>query len=201
RQMRWITWTVCIIAVFIIIILLITLYYSRRRRQYIMALHEKHLNTKPYTSVQVIEESEPAEGAHKNLAETTPDDGEDKEEKISPELVKAMVSVMENSREIFDPEFQMARLCAMLGSNTTYVSRAVNSYYGKPFKNVLAERRIAEACRRLDNPVDNASLTIEAICLEVGFKSRSAFSVAFKNVTGLTPTEYRKAAQKYMSPK
>ncbi len=201
RQMRWITWTVCIIAVFTIIILLIILYYSRRRRQYIMALYEKHLNTKPYTSVQAIEESEPAEGAHKNLAETTPDDREDKEEKISPELVKAVVDVMENSREIFDPEFQMARLCALLGSNTTYVSRAVNSYYGKPFKNVLAERRIAEACRRLDNPVDNASLTIEAICLEVGFKSRSAFSVAFKNVTGLTPTEYRKAAQKYMPPK
>ena len=78
------------------------------------------------------------------------------------------------------------------------MSRAINSHYGKSFKAVLAELRIKEACRRLDDPEVNSMYTIESICSEVGFRSRAAFSVAFKNVTGLTPTEYRKAARRYM---
>ena len=33
-------------------------------------------------------------------------------------------------------------------------------------------------------------LTIEAIANEVGFKSRTTFTTAFKHFTGLTPTDY-----------
>ena len=118
--------------------------------------------------------------------------------RADPELIEKIERIIREDRSVFDPDYQMARLCSQVGSNPTYVSRAINSHYGKSFKALLTERRVREACRYFDDPVSNSTLTIEAICLNVGFRSRTAFASAFKNVTGLTPSEYRQAARKYM---
>ncbi|MEM1359813.1 MAG: helix-turn-helix domain-containing protein [Bacteroidota bacterium] len=39
---------------------------------------------------------------------------------------------------------------------------------------------------------DNEKMTVLEILYAVGFNSKSSFNVAFKNRTGMTPTEYRK---------
>ena len=53
-------------------------------------------------------------------------------------------------------------------------------------------RRIKEACRRLNDRANYDPFTIEAIGQSVGFSSRSAFSKAFKQITGLMPGAYRR---------
>lgn len=177
------------IAFMVILLLCFLLYHAKKRRQYIMRLYEKNLLTRA--------ESAPCQSSE--TVDDSPDSACSNEASVpDPALIEAITAVLDNGSEPLNNDFQLVTLCTMVGSNTTYVSQAINHHYGKPFKNVLAERRVREACRRLDDPVANSTLTIEAICLEVGFKSRSAFSVAFKNVTGLTPTEYRKAAKRYM---
>lgn len=52
--------------------------------------------------------------------------------------------------------------------------------------------RIREACRRIDNHADYGNYSTEAIGETVGFNSRSAFATAFKKITGLSASEYRK---------
>ena len=189
RRVRLILISGGTIAVMVILLLCFLLYHAKKRRQYIMRLYEKNL----------LERADSTPGQSSEPGEDSPESGACNETSVpDPKLVEAITTVLDNGSEPFNNDFQLVTLCNMVGSNTTYVSQAINHHYGKPFKNVLAERRIREACRRLDDPVANSTLTIEAICLEVGFKSRSAFSVAFKSVTGLTPTEYRKAAKRYM---
>lgn len=205
----WPLWVriVIVVAPLVVLILIIALVMYRRRFRYVMAMYEKHLHERGAKSPAPAPAT-PADGAPETEGSEAPGGHPDEEpretpakiELPDPDLIKRIAEVMDHSDEVFDPDFQMVRLCALVGSNSTYVSKALNVHYGKTFKTVLAERRVAEACRRLDDPEQNATLTIEAICHEVGFKSRGAFSVAFKNVVGITPTEYRKAAQRYMPP-
>ena len=65
----------------------------------------------------------------------------------------------------------------------------------KNFNMLLAEHRIREACRLIQNIMEYGHLTIEGIAQEVGYKSRSSFSNAFKRVTGLSPSAFSTIAK------
>lgn len=91
----------------------------------------------------------------------------------------------------------MQKLCELVGSNSTYVSHAINAGLGKSFKTLVTEHRVAEACRLLDDEKAAAAFTVESIGRQVGFNSRVTFTRAFKSVTGISPSEYRDAAQRY----
>ena len=64
-------------------------------------------------------------------------------------LLIAIAKVMEDSHTISDPDFGLQTLANLVGSNTKYVSWAINATYGKNFKTYLNEYRIREASRRL----------------------------------------------------
>ena len=89
----------------------------------------------------------------------------------------------------------MRELTEICGSNQKYVSQVLNEDYGKTFTQLLNERRINVARRRLLDFEQYGHLTIEAIVTGLGFKSRSTFSKTFKRMTGLTPSEFQHMAQ------
>lgn len=174
---------------FLIIMLSLFLWYSRKRRQFIMKLYEKNqeIAAAPCPPGHDAEEKTKAMSLR-------PDSHLSEKDSL---LIKEISEILSDCGVICNPGFQMSSLCDAVGSNPSYVSRAINSHYGKNFKTLLTELRIKEACRRLDNPSESDRYTIETISNEVGFKSRAAFSTAFKNVTGLSPSEYRNAAKRY----
>ncbi len=111
-------------------------------------------------------------------------------------LIFRIQEVMSNPDIICQPDFTLAILAKMVDSNTTYASQVINEKYGTAFSNVLSGHRIKEACRRMSDETDQYSqITIEAIGLGVGFRSRTAFINAFKREVGLTPSEYLRMAQ------
>lgn len=186
---------VCVVAVAVIVVLFTMLVYSRRRRRYIDSLYRQTLQSlsgcgpdneetsttisSPLAAVDAGEECSDAPSAITDLR-----------------LFEIIDNVMQRSEVVFNPEFSLQLLSREVDSNVSYVSRAINEGYGVNFKTVLAQRRIAEACRRLSDPALNERYSIEGIAAEVGFKSRATFSVAFKTITGLTPTEFRTAARR-----
>ena len=110
--------------------------------------------------------------------------------------------LLENPDVICQQDFTVARLAKLVDSNTTYVSQAINEEFGATFSNVLGSFRIKEACRRMNDRMNFAHVTIEAISEGVGFKSRTTFVNAFKREVGLTPSEYlRMASQEENSSK
>ena len=115
---------------------------------------------------------------------------EDKEQ-----LLSRIQQVMENSDEIFSPDFSLERLAMLSGSRYKYVSQVINEYYEQNFNNFLNSFRIKEACKRMRDLDNYGNYTIEAISESVGFKSRSTFITSFKRITGLTPSQYQRMAR------
>ena len=107
-------------------------------------------------------------------------------------LLLRIKNVMENSEELFSPDFSIERLAQLIDSKYKYVSQVIHEEYDCNFNTYLNDYRIKEACKRISDMEHYGNLTIEAIGNSVGFKSRSTFVSSFKRVTGLTPSEYQK---------
>lgn len=102
--------------------------------------------------------------------------------------------IFENSDEVFKSDFCLDRLALLVGESRSIVSNAINRVFGKSFFQLIGEVRVKEACRRLSDSVNYGHLTLEAIAVDCGFKSRTNFISVFKKQVGVTPSEYRKIA-------
>lgn len=98
-------------------------------------------------------------------------------------------AVMETNRLYLDQNFKLADLAKAANSNTHQVSQLLNDNLGQSFAAYLRTFRVRHAQRAI---LTDDHLTLEAIGLEAGFGSKSAFYAAFKEETGTTPAKYRK---------
>jgi AraC-like DNA-binding protein len=85
-----------------------------------------------------------------------------------------------------EPDLSLADLARRLGTNTQYLSRALNDGLGQSFSQFVNRLRVEEAKRRLADAAD-----ITTIALEVGFGSKASFNRAFRTIVGTTPSDYR----------
>lgn len=86
-------------------------------------------------------------------------------------------------------------LAAKLGAPEHHVRRLINEGLGfRNFAAFINARRITAAQQALGDPAQ-ARVTVAAIAYEVGFASLAPFNRAFRDATGQTPTEWRRAAQ------
>ncbi len=99
-------------------------------------------------------------------------------------------TVQENSY-FTHPGLSLNSLSKKLGITSNTLSRTINSQFGMNFNDYINLKRINEAKSRLLDK-QYAHLTIEAVGLSVGFKSKSAFYSAFKKHAGKSPTAFIK---------
>ncbi|MBD5356814.1 MAG: helix-turn-helix transcriptional regulator [Bacteroides sp.] len=186
-----------IVAVGIILLLIIALSSIRKKHRHIMSLYEKNKLFLEAATHPVPEPVTPSD-------ESSYDNPEDSTCTILDEPrrleMKAKIDDILASDAIYDPDFTMTTLCRMLNTNHRYASYVINRSYGKNFKILLTQMRIAKACRIISDPKEIDRYTIQSLCINVGFRSRTAFSTAFKNITGLSTSEYKHAAKKYEPP-
>jgi len=69
-----------------------------------------------------------------------------------------------------------------------HLSQVFNAYFGKTFYQYIAELRIQEAISRIE---DDDNITLESLAYECGFNSKTSFNRYFKELVGMTPSEYR----------
>ena len=172
------------VAVVVIIGLLLLLRYYHRQRNYIQTLYDKNM---ALLQMKEKSESEVTDNKYQNSG---------LDDNSKNELLMQISKVMSDVDIICSPDFSIKQLCDIIGSNTTYVSQVINEKYGMNFKTYLNEQRVAEACRRLNDFEHYGNYTIEAIAVSVGFKSRTNFALVFKRVTGLSASEFQRAAHK-----
>ena len=72
------------------------------------------------------------------------------------------------------------------GTNTTYLSNAVNNYFGCNFKRLINSYRVVRAKELLDGK----DCPVNELFSRCGFASKSVFYVAFRKVVGMTPLQY-----------
>ena len=180
-----------LIAAIILIAMVLLVRSNIKQRNYIRHLYEKNVQL---LDVKVSAE-QPVSHSVGKQEDSAPKYQSQLDQESKDRLFERIKNVMDDIAIICKPDFSLQQLAVQVGSNYKYVSQVVNERYGKSFKQVLNEQRVREACRILNDPNQSAHLTIEAIAANLGFNSRSNFTVTFKRITGISPSDFMKMAK------
>ena len=112
-------------------------------------------------------------------------------QKIDPDKSEALLLKLEDlflAQDLYtQPSLKCAEVAQRLGVPAYQLSQTVNESTGENFNQYVNVHRI-EAAKELLRT--RPELTIEAVGLECGFKSKSSFYAAFKKNTGTTPSKF-----------
>ena len=112
--------------------------------------------------------------------------------KTGSKLIHSIQFEMSHNHLYRQEKFTIGQLAGKLNEKEYRVREAINQEMGyRNFTDFLNEYRIAEAQQMLKNSKDTRQ-TIMEVAFEVGFNSIGPFNRSFKDVTGFTPTEYKK---------
>ncbi len=103
--------------------------------------------------------------------------------------VAAAVRLVED-RLTAPPDFEAVAL--EVGSSPRSLARKMADELGLTWRQTVQRLRMIEAITRLSEAGD---VRVTAVAFAVGYESLSAFNVAFRELTGTTPTQYRRALQ------
>lgn len=98
---------------------------------------------------------------------------------------------IEHEKLFLDPNFGLSLVSEKFSINENYFSSIFNKISTDNFSTYLYKLRVKEAEILLLNK-KYKNYTIFSICLESGFNSKSNFYKAFKEETGMSPSQYRK---------
>jgi len=105
-----------------------------------------------------------------------------------------LTDIATNSESLFRTGFSVEQLAEEAGMKNKEVSQIINELWHMNFNTWVNSYRCREAAKRLENPQFDR-MTIEAIAESLGFRNRSHFASVFKQTTGMTPAEYRRASR------
>ena len=105
------------------------------------------------------------------------------------DLMTRFTALMDERRLFTDPSLTVAAVADELGTNRTYLSRAINESTGKTFTQVVNSYRVRQAVAEISDL--EADKPLKQIALESGFSSLSTFYTAFQSAVGMTPARYR----------
>lgn len=206
------TVVIIVMVVFVValgVMLMVVLRYNRRLRlsQRLLVERNDELAKQGQDSKHLLEywmgqNDKPRlapETEHGNEPDTP--DGISMPKEQEQKLLNKIIGVMGDMNYLSNPDLTLAILAKEVESNTRYVSWIINNCYGKNFKTLLNELRIREACKRLQDLENYGNKTIQAVYEEVGYKNSVSFIRAFRNVNGMTPSEYQRAIKERDSNK
>ncbi len=104
-------------------------------------------------------------------------------------LADRIKTLMEVDKLYHEQAFSRADLARELHVSENTLSRVINVAFGKSFPRLLNEFRVEDAKRMLHSP----EIPVQVVASEVGFNSLASFNRAFRDITSLTPTQYRQA--------
>ncbi|WP_298510627.1 helix-turn-helix domain-containing protein [uncultured Kordia sp.] len=162
--------------VFVIILVLFLIFINRKKKYYRNKFEE-------YISSKDIEKKE--ESTKKTISEESQKIG------LSEEIIKEIISKLEEfeqEKKFLFPDSTQNNVASSLKTNSTYLSKVVNSIKNKNFTNYINDLRIEYAINELQNNKQFRAYSVKAIAFEIGFKSSQSFSNAFIKKTGIKPS-------------
>ena len=150
--------------------------------------HNKVLLEKNRRLLAEIEQREQKQQQAIEQLEATPE----AELTTEQQLYRRLCELMTQPDIFTDPELDRSRLAQLLGTNEHYVTDAISACAdGKSVSGFLNEYRVRHAAHLLATTKDSVALIAELS----GF-SRSSFFRIFGEIYGMSPSDYRKVANK-----
>ncbi|GAA4111437.1 hypothetical protein GCM10022393_09130 [Aquimarina addita] len=106
------------------------------------------------------------------------------------EFMEKILEIMATKRPYLDPKLTQNTLSEQLQISKHHFSEVININFGKNFYGFINLYRVEEAKKIINT--DDKNLTMIAIAYNSGFNSKASFNRVFKEVTGITPSEYKK---------
>ena len=85
----------------------------------------------------------------------------------------------------------LSELAARLGLTEPYLSKLITEYFGKSFKELLLDERIARATELFEE----SDIPVGTVIRNIGYENESYFHREYKKRTGMTPLGIRKNAK------
>lgn len=102
-------------------------------------------------------------------------------------IIHALMVLFEKERLYMNVDIKIANVALMIGTNKTYLSRALNTRLSKNFCQFVNYYRVREACMMF---LDNPHVEMRELAEQCGFNSSSNFSIVFKYNTGFSPGDW-----------
>lgn len=102
-------------------------------------------------------------------------------------IIHALMVLFEREKLFMNVDIKIANVALMIGTNKTYLSRALNTRLSKNFCQFVNYYRVREVCNLF---VDNPQMDMKELAEQCGFNSSSNFSIVFKYITGFTPGDW-----------
>ncbi len=118
--------------------------------------------------------------------------------KISTPIVEKLERLFSEKEMFKDPNLTILKLAKKLGTNSKDLSQTINGHYGKSFRTLINEKRIELAKHLLINE-KYKNYSMVGIAETVGYASKSSFYAHFKELTGVTPSNFQSIALNLVS--
>ncbi len=121
----------------------------------------------------------------------TPEDLETEEGAQGTRVIDELRHLMVEKKVYREEGVTIRELANQLNVREYHLRRLINGHLGyRNFNSFLNHYRIEEVARLLVAP-ETRHLPVLSIALDMGYRSLSPFNKAFKEIKGMTPTEYR----------
>jgi AraC-like DNA-binding protein len=106
------------------------------------------------------------------------------------QLQQNLKALLEKDEIYKDPELSLDKICEMLATNRSYLSRVINQDMGTTFYQMINTCRINKSKSMMSDPLHRHT-PLKNIADLCGFNRLSTFSILFKQACGKTPSEWR----------
>lgn len=109
-------------------------------------------------------------------------------EALEPELWPRIVRLMDRQQVWRDPDLSLSTMARLCATNATSLNRTIKQETGSSFKELLNTKRIEHVAAQLRN---NPATDIQEAFFNAGFRSRTTAWRNFRDIMGVSPTDYR----------
>ncbi|MFY0654571.1 MAG: AraC family transcriptional regulator [Cyclobacteriaceae bacterium] len=107
------------------------------------------------------------------------------------ELSKQIGSYLEEKKPFLNPEYNLQQMSQDLDIPRQYLSQTINEIFSKNFYQLINTYRVEQVKQLLQSPASQR-LTLEGLAYEAGFNSKASFYRIFKEITGQTPSVFKR---------
>ncbi len=116
------------------------------------------------------------------------------QKEVSKTNIGLLIRAMEDEKLYLIPSLSLSMLEERIGLPAREISRTLNLGLQKNFYYFVNEYRVKEAKNRLSDPQYD-HLTVLGIGFDSGFSSKATFNRIFKELTGESPSQFRKSTR------
>lgn len=107
---------------------------------------------------------------------------------LEQDLWARICQILDQEEAWRDPDLSLSSLSKLCATNVTYLGRIIQQETGKGFKELVNAKRVESVENQID---DNPDIDVQTAFFNAGFRSRTTAWRNFKEITGMSPADYR----------